>query len=233
MVWPPAIKGWKPHEKKGVTQVFEALRYKSGGRGSYSRWDHWEFLSTWSFRPHCNVAVERVFNGNEYQEHFLGGKGGWFLGLTPFSPSCAHCLEILGPSVFRKPKGLSRPVRGQLYCFTLMIMGYTLCGSDPATCIHEQFVLNSGFNAFELTNKQKPASTVDTTRFNSTFSLHPFAKVRNMFAAQDFEIQGRESQTPTDDQDLAFSKSAQTNVHYGWKEDKNPLPIPRAHDRRQ
>jgi hypothetical protein len=31
---------------------------------------------------------------NEYQEHFLGGKGGRCIGLTTLPPSCAECLEI-------------------------------------------------------------------------------------------------------------------------------------------
>ena len=30
---------------------------------------------------------------NEYQEHFLGGKGGRCVGLTTLSPSCFDCLE--------------------------------------------------------------------------------------------------------------------------------------------
>jgi len=33
-------------------------------------------------------------NRNEYQEYFLGGKGGRCLGLTALPPSCADCLEI-------------------------------------------------------------------------------------------------------------------------------------------
>jgi hypothetical protein len=31
---------------------------------------------------------------NEYQEYFLGGKGGRCVGLTTLPPSCADCLEI-------------------------------------------------------------------------------------------------------------------------------------------
>ena len=48
---------------------------------------------------------------------FLGGKGGRCVGLTALPPSCADCLEILGTSTSWSPKGLSRPVEGQLYPF--------------------------------------------------------------------------------------------------------------------
>jgi hypothetical protein len=34
---------------------------------------------------------------NEYQEYFLGGKGGRCVGLTILPPSCADCLEIWEP----------------------------------------------------------------------------------------------------------------------------------------
>ena len=36
-------------------------------------------------------------NRNEYQEFFLGGKGGRCVGLTTLPPSCAECLEIWEP----------------------------------------------------------------------------------------------------------------------------------------
>ena len=34
---------------------------------------------------------------NEYQEYFLGGKGGRCVGLTTLPPSFADCLEIWEP----------------------------------------------------------------------------------------------------------------------------------------
>ena len=34
---------------------------------------------------------------NEYQEYFLGNKGGRCVGLTTLPPSCADCLEIWEP----------------------------------------------------------------------------------------------------------------------------------------
>jgi hypothetical protein len=41
-----------------VAQLVEALRYKPEGRGFYSRWCHWNFSLTKSFRPPYGPGVE-------------------------------------------------------------------------------------------------------------------------------------------------------------------------------
>ena len=76
-----------------MAQLVEALRYKPEGRGLYSRWRHWNFSFTQSFRPHYDPVVDSASNRNEYQEDFLGGEGGRRLELT-LPSSCADCLEI-------------------------------------------------------------------------------------------------------------------------------------------
>ena len=43
------------------------------------------------------LGADSVSNRNEYQEYFLGGKGGRYVGLTNLPPSCADCLEIWEP----------------------------------------------------------------------------------------------------------------------------------------
>jgi len=52
---------------------------------------------TLSFRPHYDPGFDSTSNRNEYQEYFLGGKGGRCLGLTNLSPSYADCFEIREP----------------------------------------------------------------------------------------------------------------------------------------
>ena len=47
-----------------------------------------------SFRSHYGLGFHSPSNRNEYQEYFLGGKGGRCVGLTTLPPSCADCLEI-------------------------------------------------------------------------------------------------------------------------------------------
>jgi hypothetical protein len=80
-----------------MAQLVEALRYKPEGRGFDSRLCNWNFSLTWSFWLHCGPGVDLACNRNEYQEYFLGGKGGWCVGLTTLPPSCADCLKIWEP----------------------------------------------------------------------------------------------------------------------------------------
>jgi hypothetical protein len=80
-----------------VAQLVEALRYKLEGRGFSFRWCQWNFSFTYFFRPHYGPGVDSVSNRNEYQEYFLGGKGGRCIGLTTLPSSCAECLEIWEP----------------------------------------------------------------------------------------------------------------------------------------
>jgi hypothetical protein len=54
--------------------VVKALRYKPAGRGFESRWCHWNFSLTLSFRSHYGPGVDSASNRNEYQEYFLGVK---------------------------------------------------------------------------------------------------------------------------------------------------------------
>ena len=57
-----------------VAQLVEALRYKPEGRGFVSRWCHWNFSLTQTFRSHYGPGVDSASNRNEYQEYFLGVK---------------------------------------------------------------------------------------------------------------------------------------------------------------
>ena len=61
-------------EKHAVAQLVEAPRYKPEGRGFDSRWCHWNFSLTYSFRPHYGPQVDSASNRNEYQHYFLGVK---------------------------------------------------------------------------------------------------------------------------------------------------------------
>jgi len=51
-----------------------------------------------SLRSPRGPGVDSAHNRIEYQEYFLGGKGGRCVGLTILTPSCADCLEMLDPS---------------------------------------------------------------------------------------------------------------------------------------
>ena len=82
-----------------------ALRYKPVGRGFFI-----DIILL------AASGVDSVSNRNEYQEYFLGGKGGRCVGLTALPPSCVEYS-----STFWNPQGLSRPVMGLLYLYMLNI----------------------------------------------------------------------------------------------------------------
>jgi len=56
-----------------------------------------EFFIDIILRLHYGPGVDSASNRNEYQEYFLGDKGGQCAGLTTLPPSCAKCLEIWEP----------------------------------------------------------------------------------------------------------------------------------------
>jgi hypothetical protein len=63
---------WVPPRTLGTRWlVVEALRYKPQGRRIDSRWCHWIFSLTWSFRSHYGPGVDSASNRNEYQKYFL------------------------------------------------------------------------------------------------------------------------------------------------------------------
>jgi len=55
-----------------------------------------DFSVTYSFRPYHGPGVDSDPSENEYQEHFLGGKGDRYVRLTS-PPSRAECHEIWEP----------------------------------------------------------------------------------------------------------------------------------------
>ena len=76
----------------------------------------------WHNPPGRTVALASTgtSNRNEYQEYFLGGKGGRCVGLTTLPPSCADCLEI---REFHPP-GILRACPGQCRdcCYLTVVM---------------------------------------------------------------------------------------------------------------
>ena len=125
--WYPTLRS----QGHAVTQLVEALRYKPEGRGFDSRWCHWNFSLTSSFRPRYGPGINSVSNRNEYQEYFLEGKGGRCVGLTTLPPLCADCLEIWDPQT----PGTLRACPGLLWdCFTFLLRRSQLAQIFCGTC---------------------------------------------------------------------------------------------------
>jgi hypothetical protein len=68
-----------------VAQLVEAQRFKPEGRGFDSRWCHWNFSLTLSFRPQYGPGVGSASNRNEYRECFPLSKGGRCVRLCQLS----------------------------------------------------------------------------------------------------------------------------------------------------
>jgi len=65
--------------------------------------------------------IDSASNRNEYQESFLGGKGGRCLGADNHTTFMCRLSWNLGASASWNPQGQSRPVMGLLYLFTVHV----------------------------------------------------------------------------------------------------------------
>ena len=70
------------------------------------------FIDIKSFRSHYGPVVDSASNRNEYQEYFLGGKGGRCVRLTTLPPSYAVVTKSGNLNFLNNPLGLSRSVIG-------------------------------------------------------------------------------------------------------------------------
>ena len=75
------------------------------------------FIDIKSFRSHYGPGVGSFSNRNEYQEHFLGGKGGRWVRLTTLPPSCAVVMKA-GSLNFLEPCGPLQACNGTALPFT-------------------------------------------------------------------------------------------------------------------
>jgi hypothetical protein len=78
-----------------VAQLDEAPRNKPEGRRFYSRLSLEFFIDN----PSGLTMVDSAPNRSEYQEYFLGGRGGRCVGLTTLLPLYVNCLEIWEPQL--------------------------------------------------------------------------------------------------------------------------------------
>jgi len=81
-----------------VTQLVEAPRFKAGRSRVRFPMVTLEFFIDILF-PAALKRVDSASNRNEYEEYFLGGKGGRCVRLTTLPPSHANCLEMWEPQL--------------------------------------------------------------------------------------------------------------------------------------
>ena len=72
-----------------MEQLVEALRYNPEGRRFDSRWSHWNFSLTYSFRPTMALGSTQPLTEMSTVSLSLwgeGGKGGRCVGITTLPP---------------------------------------------------------------------------------------------------------------------------------------------------
>jgi len=98
------------------------------------------------------LGVDSASTRNEYQEYFLGGKGGRCVQLTNLPPSCADCLEIWEPHTPGTLRGCSGLYRDGFnlphfififYLFTSSTLHYKVTLHALQLNIHNTFQLNA------------------------------------------------------------------------------------------
>ena len=107
------------------------------------------FIDIKSFRSHYGPGVDSASNINEYQEYFLGGKGGRCVRLIAYH----HPVPLsrnLGTLTSWNRLGLSRPVMGlllllaylsySLYCymFSLVVISVTILWNESERHIEQE-----------------------------------------------------------------------------------------------
>jgi len=109
--------------------VVKVLCYKSGGRwipGGVIGF----FIDMKSFRSHYGPRVDSASNRNEYQEQFLGGKGGRCVRLTTLPPSCAFVMKS-GNLNFLEPSWPLQTCNGTASPLQIVsgLCGYCICSA--------------------------------------------------------------------------------------------------------
>jgi len=105
--------------------LVEALRYKPEGRGFDSRWCHWNFSWTQTFRSHYGPGVVSASNRNKYQEYFLGVKTDGAKGRQPYYFRVSTVLKS-GSLKLLEPPG---PGILYLYLYTKAVIKCCLIGA--------------------------------------------------------------------------------------------------------
>ena len=109
-----------------VAQLVETLCHKPEGRGFDSQLCQKNF----SFRPHYGPGVDSASNRNEYQEYFLGDKGGRCIGLTALP---VHVLNVLkfGSLSLLETSGPVQTCNRIALSFRMLCTSWTDWSNDP------------------------------------------------------------------------------------------------------
>ena len=117
---------------------------QAGRSRVHSRWGHWDFSLTESFRPHYGPGVDSFSNRNGTQGYFLGGEGVQCLGKTTLPRPYANFLKILGAWASWSPRSLSRS-SFTLFTFT-HIRHKEISGTKSDVLLTKMFIIQKSGN---------------------------------------------------------------------------------------
>jgi hypothetical protein len=112
-----------------MAQLVGALRFAGSIPDGVTGIFQWQ-----SFRSHYDPGVDSASDRNEYQEYFLGGKGGQCVQLTTIL--MCRVSWNLGASTSWNPQGLSRPVMGLLYLIFYCPFSDIIIQGDQKVTVH-------------------------------------------------------------------------------------------------
>jgi len=123
------------HLTKTRYLLYKRLRCKPEGHWFNSRWVHWDFSFTQSFRPHCGLGSTQSLTEMSTRNISCGGKDGQHKELTTLPPSWASCYEIWE----FQSSGNIRACTGTL----LLLFYIMICDFRQLTlyCLHWTFLL--------------------------------------------------------------------------------------------
>jgi hypothetical protein len=97
------------------------------------------------------------------------GKDGRCVGLTTLPPSSADCLEILGASSSRNPKGLSKACSGKALPFYInMMITFGLRNIYRVLCVMVGFILGTALPIFRSNLLPASALKMEAVYFSET-----------------------------------------------------------------
>ena len=198
-----------------MAQLGEALRYKPEGRGFDSRCCHWNFSLTRCFRSHYDARGDSASNRNEYQEYFLGGKGGPVRRADNLTTFMCRLSWTLGASVSCNTRGLSRPVKGMLY---LYLYTYKPC-KKYYSCDNKHKIFRQDENSFRGMCQWHRGKIRD-----GTVGTAPAVRLITSATFSIASVLRGESVFPTrvcrklDEESVMMQQSARVPFDRGWKQ---------------
>ena len=126
---------------------------------------------TYYSRPRYGPGVDSALNKNEYQEYFLGGKGGRCVRLTTLPPSCAAVMKSENRN-FLEPSGPLQACNGTalLFFLTLYLRDFFFKSrlGSKLSCLRPSYGSAVVIDEASLFEPGSKTTTISSKTFSST-----------------------------------------------------------------